>query len=84
MKNSQQMELPGIETRKGVYDDLIEAVGDEETLLYIVLTEYVVRNEVTELRARTVCVDREGERCVAVRIDKETSRHVLYDTEIKR
>ena len=84
MKNSQQMELPGIDTRKDVYDELIKEVSDEETLLYIVLTEYVVRHEVTELRARTVLVEREGESRIAVRIDKESSRHVIYDSEIKK
>lgn len=84
MKNSQQMELPGIDTRKDVYDELIKEVRDEETLLYIVLTEYVVRNELTELRARTILVEREGENYIAVRIDKESSRHVIYDTEIKK
>ena len=85
MKNKPQMELPGLEPiEKDVYDQLVSRVGSEETLVYLVLTEYVVRNELAELTARTILTEYEGKDCVAVRIDKKTSKRVIYDMEIEK
>lgn len=85
MKNKTQMELPGLDPiEKDVYDQLVERVGSEETLIYLVLTEYVVRNELAELNARTILTEYRGKNCLAVRIDKKTSKRVIYDVEIKK
>lgn len=85
MKNEAQMELPELEPiEKSVYDQLVERVGSEETLIYLVLTEYVVRNELAELNAKTILTEYRGRDCIAVRIDKKTSKRVIYDMEIKK
>ena len=52
MKTQIQKVLPGFEPDEDIYDELVNTVGAEETLIYIALTEYVVRNELCELTAK--------------------------------
>lgn len=85
MKNEAQMELPELEPiEKDVYDQLVERVGSEETLIYIALTEYVVRNELCELTAKQILTEKNGKEFIAVRIETKTIKDVFYNMEIKK
>ena len=85
MKDKAQMALPGLEPiEKDVYDQLVARVGSEETLIYLVLTDYVIRIELAELNAQTILTEYRGKDCIAVRIDKKISKRVIYDKEIKK
>lgn len=84
MKNQAQKSLPGLELIGDVYDELVKVCGGEETMIHLVLTEYVVRNELAELRAETTLTEYRGKDCIGVRIDKKTSKRVIYDMEIKK
>lgn len=84
MKTQIQKVLPGFEPDEDIYDELVNTVGAEETLIYIALTEYVVRNELCELTAKPILTEKDGKECLAVRIETKTIKNVIYDKEIKK
>lgn len=84
MKKQAQKSLPRLEPIGDVYDELVKVGGGEENMIYLVLTEYVIRNELAELNAKSILTEYRGKDCIAVRIDKKTSKRVIYDTETKK
>lgn len=84
MKNLAQKSLPGLEPIGDVYDELVKVGGGEENMIYLVLTEYVVRNELCELTAKPILTEKNGKECLAVRIETKTIKNVIYDKENKK
>lgn len=84
MKTPNQESLfPEMEKRRDVYEELIDRVGHEETLIFLVLSEYVVRHTLAELKATSTVSEYKGKDFLTIRIDKKTSHRVIIDEEIK-
>ena len=85
MKTPNQESLfPEMEKKRDVYEELVNHVGHEETLIFLVLSTYVARHNLAELKATSIISECEGKDYQAVKIEKKTSCRVIIDTEIKK
>ena len=66
---------------RDVYKELVEFVGSESTLLFLVISEFMVTNSVNEILARATRGQHKGKSMPAINVETKRSLNIFIDSQ---